>query len=131
MVVDTSVLVAVLNMEPDHETLLNRMAEAPVIRVGAPSLLEAAMVLSQDAPGMEGDARWHLHRFLAEIDAIIVDFTEQHYQAATDAFLRFGQGRHPAGLNFGDCMSYAVATVSGEPLLYLGDDFSKTDILSA
>lgn len=131
MVVDTSVLIAVLNTEPNHENLLDRMAEAPVIRVGAPTLLEAAMVLSQDAPGMEGDARWDLHRLLAEIDAIIVDFTEQHYQAAADAFLRFGKGRHPAGLNYGDCMSYAVSAVCGEPLLYLGNDFSKTDILSA
>jgi ribonuclease VapC len=65
------------------------------------------------------------------MNAEIVDFNEDHYEAALSAFLRFGKGRHPAGLNFGDCMSYALASVSGLPLLYAGTDFSRTDIPSA
>jgi len=68
---------------------------------------------------------------LRSIGAEIVPFGEEHYEAAVSAFLRYGKGRHPAGLNFGDCMSYALARVSGLPLLYIGDDFSKTDIQSA
>jgi ribonuclease VapC len=65
------------------------------------------------------------------MNAEIIDFSEDHYEAALSAFLRFGKGRHPASLNFGDCMSYALASVSGLPLLYAGTDFSRTDIQSA
>jgi len=72
-----------------------------------------------------------LHGLLRSIGAEIVPFTEEHYDAAVSAFLRYGKGRHPAGLNFGDCMSYAFARVSGLPLLYVGTDFSKTDITAA
>ena len=61
----------------------------------------------------------------------IVPFGVEHFEVATDAFLRYGKGRHPARLNFGDCMSYAVASLAGLPLLYTGTDFSKTDIQAA
>ena len=77
------------------------------------------------------DARLSLGIGLRRLQVEIVPFTEVHYEAAVSAFLRYGKGRHPAGLNFGDCMSYAFARVSGLPLLYTGDDFSKTDIQSA
>jgi len=72
-----------------------------------------------------------LNGLLRNISAEIVPFTEEHYEAAVSAFLRYGKGQHPAGLNFGDCMSYALAIVSGLPLLYTGKDFSKTDIQAA
>jgi ribonuclease VapC len=65
------------------------------------------------------------------MSAEIVPFTQEHYEAAVSAFLRYGKGRHPAGLNFGDCMSYALAVVSGLPLLYTGTDFSLTDVKTA
>jgi ribonuclease VapC len=58
----------------------------------------------------------------------VVVFNEEHLDAATTAFIRFGRGRHPAALNLGDCMSYAVASVAGMPLLFIGDDFPQTDI---
>ena len=69
--------------------------------------------------------------FLRDIGAEVVAFHEQHLEAATTAFLRFGRGRHPAALNFGDCMSYAVASVAGMPLLFTGEDFARTDIARA
>jgi ribonuclease VapC len=68
---------------------------------------------------------------LRKLNAEIVDFNEYHYEAAASAFLRFGKGRHPAGLNFGDCMSYALSAVTGLPLLCTGDDFARTDIQCA
>ena len=68
---------------------------------------------------------------LRRMGVSVVSFTEDHFHQALDAFIRFGKGRHPAALNFGDCMSYAVARVAGMPLLYTGKDFSKTDITPA
>jgi ribonuclease VapC len=61
----------------------------------------------------------------------IIPFSEEHWRAAVDPYTRFGKGRHAAGLNFGDCLTYAVARLAGQPLLFVGDDFSKTDLSSA
>jgi len=128
MVLDTSALVSIHIEEPGFQTLFRKIEEAPHVMIGAPVLFKAAMVLS----GRTGtDARFSLSRGLRRLGVEIVPFTEEHYEAAVSAFLRYGKGRHPAGLNFGDCMSYAVARVSGLPLLYTGTDFSKTDIQSA
>jgi len=69
-----------------------------------------------------------LARFLEEAEIEVVEFTADHWTVAADAFIRYGNGRHPAGLNFGDCMTYAVAKLAGEPLLCLGDDFPATDL---
>jgi ribonuclease VapC len=80
---------------------------------------------------LSSDARPRLMGYLHKMNAEIVAFSPEHYEAAVDAFLRFGKGRHPARLNFGDCMSYAIASVAGLPLLYTGSDFSKTDIQAA
>jgi len=128
MVVDSSALVAILREEPGHERLLPKALSADRTVVGAPIAFEAAMVLSGR---WHRDARSTLHGLLRSIGAEIVPFSEEHYEASVSAFLRYGKGRHPAGLNFGDCMSYAFARVSGLPLLYVGNDFSKTDIQSA
>ena len=128
MVVDSSALVAILREEPGHERLLPIVLSADRTVVGAPVAFEAAMVLSGR---WHRDARSTLHGLLRSIDAEIIPFREEHYEAAVSAFLRYGKGRHPARLNFGDCMSYAFARVSGLPLLYTGDDFSKTDITPA
>ena len=128
MVVDSSALVAILREEPGHERLLQKALSADRTVVGASVAFETAMVLSGR---WHRDARSTLHGLLRTIGAEIVPFTEEHYEAAVSAFLRYGKGRHPAGLNFGDCMSYAFARVSGLPLLYTGNDFSKTDIQAA
>lgn len=67
-------------------------------------------------------------RFLQQFEVEEIPFTEAHWRIATDAFLRFGKGRHPAALNFGDCMTYATAKLAGEPLLFVGNDFAQTDL---
>jgi len=111
--------------DADSERLLRRMREAPFCIVGPPTLLEAAMVLSSR---LKHDPVKVLQRFLREGEVEVVPFTQQHYEAAVEAFVRYGKGKHPAALNFGDCMAYAVARVAGMPLLYVGQDFSKTDL---
>ena len=128
MVLDTSALVSIHIEEPGSQMLFRKIDEAPHVVIGAPILFEAAMVLS----GRTGtDARFSLSRGLRRLGVEIVPFTEDHYEAAVTAFLRYGKGRHPAGLNFGDCMSYGLARVSGLPLLYTGNDFAQTDIPAA
>ncbi len=125
MILDSSVIVSVLLDEVDRPEIEERLGEAAVCRVGAPTLVETGMVLTSKL-GLAG--RSLLGRFLQEKDVEIVDFTAEHWAVAYDAFSRFGKGRHPAGLNFGDCMSYAVASVAGEPLFCVGNDFPRTDI---
>jgi ribonuclease VapC len=128
MVVDSSALVAVLLEEPGYETLVEKAGRAERVFVGAPAAFETAMVLSSR---LNLDPRAIISGILRRMNAEIVEFGAEHYEIAVSAFLRFGKGRHPAALNFGDCMSYALAAMSGEPLLYSGDDFSQTDIQGA
>jgi len=125
---DSSALISILLEERGHGSLLEKVGCAEAIFLGAPTALETAMVLSAR---FRQDSRPLLAGFLRRINAEIIEFNEDHYEAALSAFLRFGKGRHPAALNFGDCMSYALASVSGLPLLYAGIDFSRTDIQSA
>jgi ribonuclease VapC len=128
MILDSSVLVSILLGEAGYEALVDKLDAAEILFVGAPTVLESAIVVSRR---LGQDARPMVAGLLYRMNAEIVDFGQQHYEAAVSAYLRFGKGRHPAGLNFGDCMSYAMASVSGLPLLYAGDDFSQTDIQSA
>jgi len=128
MVLDSSAIVAIHLREPGYESLMEAITRAEVIVVGAPTLLETVMVLTTR---LGQDARPMLLNFLRQVEAEVVPFRQQHSDAATGAFLRFGRGRHPAGLNFGDCMSYAMASVAGMPLLFTGEDFARTDITRA
>jgi len=128
VVLDSSAIVALHLREPDHERLIDKIDSADVVAVGVPTLLETAMVLTAR---IGQDARPLLFAFLRRLQAEVVPFTEEHLDAAVTAFIRFGRGRHPAALNFGDCMSYAVASVAGMPLLFTGNDFSRTDIAPA
>jgi ribonuclease VapC len=128
MVLDSSAIVAIHLKEPGYERLFERIDRAPVVFVGTPTVLESAMVLSSRAGT---DVRSVLAAFFRRRGIVILPFTEEHFHAATEAFLRFGKGRHPAALNFGDCMAYAVAAVAGMPLLYTGNDFAQTDIPAA
>ena len=128
MVLDSSAIVAIHLKEPGFERLVDAVEQADLIVVGAPTLLEAAVVLSAR---LGKDARPLLRTFLRRIGAEVVPFNEEHVDAGTTAFLRFGRGRHPAALNFGDCMSYAIASVAGLPLLFTGGDFAQTDIAPA
>jgi len=128
MILDSSALVAVILAEPGYDRLLTRMGDASALGVGAPTVAEAAIVLSAR---LRRDARPLLNELLREAEVEIVPFGPEHYSAAVTAFQKFGKGRHRAALNFGDCLAYAVAELSGLPLLFTGSDFSKTDIQSA
>lgn len=128
MIVDTSAIVAILLREPGWEGLLEKLVSAGRVGVGAPTLVEAGIVLSAR---LGRDARPLLARLAQEAGMSTVPFGEAAYVVAVDAFLRFGKGRHPAALNFGDCVSYATARVTGEPLLCVGEDFRRTDVLLA
>lgn len=125
MVADTSALVAVLLREPTADRLTGALDNAPVIRCSAVSLVEAAMVM-QGRLGERGERELDL--LVARLRVEIVPVTIEQAEVARSAFRRFGKGRHPAGLNFGDCFSYALARALGEPLLFVGNDFSQTDV---
>ncbi len=125
MIVDSSAIVAVLLKEPGHERLVERLAEDPQPGVGAPTLVETGMVLAARL-GPAGETV--LARFVQAYDLVVIAFEDIHWSSAVQAFLRYGKGRHSAALNFGDCMAYAVARLSVEPLLCVGEDFSKTDM---
>ncbi len=128
MTLDSSALVAILFAEPGYLDLVDRILEADHVRVGAPTLVEAGMVFTgrrgaRSAESVEGLVR--------ELNVTVVQFGEAEWLLAMEAFRRFGRGRHAAALNFGDCLSYATARAGRDSLLFVGDDFSKTDITSA
>jgi len=125
MVVDTSALIAILLDEPERPSIEDRIEGNPVRLVSAMSKLEASMVMI-GRHGIEGGAR--LDRLLREIAATVVPFDEHQADIARDAFVRYGKGRHRAGLNFGDCAAYALALAEAEPLLFKGTDFGATDV---
>ena len=128
MIVDSSAIVAIFLQQPGFEELVNKLSKSSEVGIGTPTLVECSIVLSAR---LNQDARGLLARFARETNLIVVPFTETHYEAAVSAYLKFGKGRHPAQLNFGDCMSYATAKIAAMPLLYTGNDFSKTDLLAA
>lgn len=128
MVLDTSAIIGIVVAEPGHERIRERMAAAPVLAVGAATMVETAIVLSIK---LRRDLRPQFSRFLREMEVEVIPLTAEHYEVAVDAFERFGKGRHAAALNFGDCLTYAVARLSGLPLLFSGDDFSRTDLTVA
>ena len=125
MIVDSSALVAILLKEPGWQELLRRLAAEENLGVGAPTLAETGIVLTAR---LGKDGRRLLAAFVREADLLVIPFVEEHWKAAAEAYSRYGKGRHPAALNFGDCLTYAVARLSGQPLLCVGDDFPKTDL---
>ena len=125
MIGDTSALVAIVTAEPGYERLLRAMAAAVDPALPASCLLEAHMVIRGRFPP---EMTATLDGVVAETGLRIAAFTEAHAVLARAAFDRYGKGRHPAGLNFGDCMAYAVAQAEGAPLLFTGEDFAWTDV---
>ena len=125
MIVDSSALLAVLLRQAEHTRLVDALAAAPRVGVGGPALAETAMVLVSRL-GVPGKSL--LARLVQEAEIDVVSLGPGHWTVAVDAFIRFGKGRHPAGLNLGDCLTYAVARVAAEPLLCVGDDFPQTDL---
>ncbi len=128
MIVDSSALLSVLFREEGYEEILKCLLDDPGPAVGAPTLAETGIVLEAR---LGPSARGLLERFLDEVGMQEIPFGELHWREAVDAYRRYGKGRHPASLNFGDCMTYAVAALAGEPLLFVGDDFSRTDVSDA
>jgi len=128
MILDTSAVLAVILEEEGHERLIMAMREAPEVMIGAPTATECAVVLTR-RHGEDG--RRALSQFLRRNGVVTVPFEATHAGVAVDASLRYGKGRHRARLNFGDCMTYATAKVAGMPLLFIGDDFGRTDIAVA
>lgn len=128
MTLDSSALIAILFAEPGYLDLIDRILETDHVRVGAPTLVEAGMVFAgrrgaRSAESVEGLVR--------ELNVTIVPFGEPEWHVAMEAFRRFGRGRHAAALNYGDCLAYATARTARDTLLFVGDDFSKTDITPA
>jgi ribonuclease VapC len=125
MIIDTSVLVAILLDEPDRDNFLRAIDAAAARRISAMSKLETGIVMvgrKGPAAGREVDL------LIAKLAATVVPFDEHQADIARDAFARYGKGRHRAGLNFGDCASYALAIAEAEPLLFKGTDFGATDV---
>jgi ribonuclease VapC len=125
MIVDSSALLAIVFREPGFEKIVEQLSNADTLAAGTPTLAETGIVLSsrlgKAAPGM-------LERMLDEFGVQEIPFGELHWREAVEAYRRFGKGQHAANLNFGDCMTYATAKLTGEPLTYVGRDFALTDI---
>ena len=126
MVIDTSALIAVLLGEPEAEAVA--ALEASIVVVPAATLVEAGIVAESR---LGPDGALDLTTLLEEAEVAVEPFTQGDARAALDARRRFGNGRHPAGLNLGDCFAYAVAARRGDSLLFVGDDFAQTDVRPA
>lgn len=125
MIVDTSALIAILYKEPEQAHFVQLLHDAESCRISVASFLELSMVIESQAGS---DAARQVDALFRRVGIVIEPVTVEHGMLARQAFLDYGKGRHKAGLNFGDCFSYALAKASGEPLLFKGNDFSQTDI---
>jgi ribonuclease VapC len=126
--IDTSAIVAILKGEADAESFVEIIVDSERCFLSAVGLLEASTVMIGRGPPELADG---LDALVERRGIEIVSFDRELARESRTAFIRFGKGRHPAGLNFGDCVSYALAHSRGLPLLYKGDDFAKTDVISA
>ena len=124
MILDTSALLAILFDETDAAIYEHTINDAMTCRISVANYLEAVMVI-ESRLGEEGGRE--LDNYLEAAEVELESVTPEQVQAARLAWRRFGKGNHPAGLNFGDCFAYALAEVTGEPLLYKGEDFALTD----
>jgi ribonuclease VapC len=125
MVIDTSALIAYFEREPEADRIEQKLVQADHLAISTATIVECGIVIEArrgDLGGRELDLL--LHRLGVEI----VPVDERQAELARSAYRRFGKGRHPAGLNLGDCFSYALAQSTGQDLLYIGDDFSQTDV---
>lgn len=129
MIVDTSALVAILMDEPDARRFAEAIERSPVSRISAASYVELGAVIDR---AQDAVASRRVDELLAVAEVVIEPVTVEQARIARDAYRDFGRGSgHPAGLNFGDCFSYALARSVGEPLLFKGTDFAATDIHAA
>lgn len=126
--IDSSAILAILREEPGHGRLHSTIERADLLAIGAPTLFETAMVAIARF-GTEGEEL--VEQFLKQWKVHVLPFEKGHWRIADMAFDRYGKGRHSAALNYGDCMSYATARVAEMPLLFVGNDFARTDIAPA
>jgi ribonuclease VapC len=125
MVIDTSALLAILKVEPEALAMITRLSQAGPKRISTATLLETRLVIE----GQIGEAgQAELDRLLAAAAITSVPLQEPHVLWALEGWRRYGKGRHPAALNFGDCFSYGLARSLQVPLLFKGDDFAATDL---
>jgi len=129
LIVDTSAIIAILRREPDSERYVNALAQATEPLVSAATYVEAAIVVDANGdPVLSG----RFDDLIAATRLDVEPVTRHHAELARQAYRHFGKGSgHPAGLNFGDCFAYALARATGQPLLYKGNDFVHTDVVSA
>jgi ribonuclease VapC len=128
LVIDTSAVVALMSMEPEAARLAQAIEADPVRLLSVAALVESSIVL--ESRQGEGAVR-ELDLLLARAGVQLEPVTAEQAELARLAWRRFGKGRHPAGLNYGDCFSYALSRTSGEPLLFKGQDFPQTDVVAA
>jgi ribonuclease VapC len=128
IVVDTSAAVAILASEPGADDLIGRLSRATDRLMSMATLVELGIVMeARLGPAGQGV----VERFVRDSEIELVPVERVHVDRALEGWRRFGKGRHKAALNFGDCFSYALAVASGHPLLFVGDDFSRTDVAVA
>jgi ribonuclease VapC len=128
MILDTSAVIAILADEPDSDRYIDAISRAPRCRISAGNFLELSVVIdAQFGPEVMRQCEALFRRAGIAIEPV----TLEQAQVARQGYHDFGKGRHKAGLNFGDCFAYALAKVAGEPLLFKGEDFGKTDVASA
>lgn len=128
MILDTSPLVAILTNEPESERYIQAISHAPHCRISAGTFLELSIVIQSQ---FGAEVLQQCDALFRRVGIVIEPVTVDQAHVARQAFYDFGKGRHAAGLNFGDCFAYALAKVTGEPLLFKGEDFAKTDVVSA
>jgi ribonuclease VapC len=128
MILDCSPLVAILAEEPDAELYIQAISRASRCRISAGNFIELSIVIESQFPA---EVFQQCDALFRRVGIVIEPVTAEQAHLARQAFHDFGKGRHPAGLNFGDCFAYALAKHTGEPLLFKGNDFKKTDIVSA
>lgn len=128
MVIDSSALLAILQDEPERRRFNEAIEAAAERLLSVATFVEVSIVIDAryGPPGLH-----HVDLFLDRADIELVDVDAEQAGIARDAYSRFGKGRHPAGLNFGDCFSYALANTRGLPLLFKGEDFARTDLAAA
>lgn len=128
MIVDSSAILAILFAEPDAADFARAISTAESCKIAAATFVEVAVVVEAQT---QGKGSRQLDALLRRARITIEPVTEEQAHLARQAYTDFGKGRHPAGLNFGDCFSYALAKASGQALLFKGNDFSRTDIANA
>ena len=128
MIVDSSAILAILFNEDDAESYARAITDADACRISAANFVEVAIVVEAQT---KATGSRQFDAFFRRAGIIIEPVTEEQAYIARQAYTDFGKGRHKAGLNFGDCFAYALAKATGEPLLFKGEDFRKTDIASA